>query len=77
MTDQARCVSAIAAGICLIASTSSIFSTLFALAGLGTVAHFYIARKMKMRYLQAKIERRRSRRSSEESITAKKSSFAH
>jgi len=36
-----------------------------------SVAYFYIRRKLKQRWLQAKIERRRSRRSSEESITNK------
>lgn len=39
--------------------------------------YMYIRRKLKQKYLQAKIERRRSRRSSEESITAQKSAFAH
>jgi hypothetical protein len=41
------------------------------------VAYIYIRKKLKDKYLQAKIERRRSRRSSEESITAHKSAFAH
>ena len=35
--------------------------------GMVTVTYFYIRRKMKRKYLLAKIERRRSRRSSEES----------
>merc|ERR1719502_1374315 len=41
-----------------------------------TVVWNYIRVKLKQKYLQAKIERRRSRRSSEESITAQKSAFA-
>ena len=35
--------------------------------GMVTVTYFYIRRKIKRKYLLAKIERRRSRRSSEES----------
>ena len=42
-----------------------------------SIAYIYIRKKLKDKYLQAKIERRRSRRSSEESITAQKSAFAH
>ena len=42
-----------------------------------SVAWLVIRKRLKAKYLQAKIERRRSRRSSEESITAQKSAFAH
>jgi hypothetical protein len=51
-------------------------SILCAVIFIGVSSYSYVKRSLKKRYMRIKIERRKSRRSSEESITAKKSAFS-